>query len=65
MQNMNVDSRKSMNLLHDNIIETLKFINNKTFRHFKMVEDNNLMLKSMKTELKEDFNDYANKVRFY
>lgn len=33
-------------------------------RHFKLVEDNNIMLKSMKTELKEDFNDYVNKVKY-
>lgn len=64
MKDMNVDSRKSMNLLHDNIIETLKYMNNKTFRHFKILEDNNVILKSMKTELKEDFNDYANKVKY-
>ncbi|KAJ8916252.1 hypothetical protein NQ315_016392 [Exocentrus adspersus] len=62
MQAMNVDSRKSMNVLHDNIIETLQYMNNKTSRHFRAVEDNNAMLKTMKTELKEDFNDYANKV---
>lgn len=64
MKDMNVDSRKSMNLLHDNVIETLKYMNNKTFRHFKILEDNNVILKSMKTELKEDFNDYANKVKY-
>ncbi|XP_018568018.1 uncharacterized protein LOC108908462 [Anoplophora glabripennis] len=62
LQDKNVDTRKAMNALHDNIIENLKFMNNKTLRHFKLVEDNNFMLKSMKTELKEDFNDYANKV---
>nr|XP_023016162.1 uncharacterized protein LOC111505568 [Leptinotarsa decemlineata] len=51
-----------MNKLHDNIISNLQYIDNKTSEHFKISDDSNVMLKKMKAELKEDFNNYANKV---
>ncbi|CAG9814213.1 unnamed protein product [Phaedon cochleariae] len=58
----NIENRKSMNKLHDNIIGNLQYIDNKTSEHIKISDNTNGMLKQMQVELKEDFNSYANKV---
>ncbi|KAJ8976650.1 hypothetical protein NQ317_009114 [Molorchus minor] len=61
-KDMYIENRKALNRLHDNIVENLQYMDNRTSRHIKTNEENNLMLKTMRNELKEDFNDYANKV---
>lgn len=58
----NVENRKSMNKLHDNIIGNLQYLDNKTSQHIKISEDTNTLLKQIRVDLKEDFNNYANKV---
>nr|CAI5839141.1 unnamed protein product [Callosobruchus analis] len=57
------DEKKHMNKLHDNIISSLLYLDNKTTEHFLISEANHQLLQPLKKELKEDFNDYANKVR--
>lgn len=52
-----------MNKLHDNIVGNLQYMDNKTSTHMKISQESTDILKQMKTELKEDFNNYANKVR--
>ncbi|VEN60588.1 unnamed protein product [Callosobruchus maculatus] len=56
------DEKKHMNKLHDNIISSLLYLDNKTTEHFMVSEANNHLLVPLKKELKEDFNNYANKV---
>ncbi|XP_056645609.1 putative leucine-rich repeat-containing protein DDB_G0290503 [Diorhabda sublineata] len=58
----NIENRKSMNKLHDNIIGNLQYVDNKTSQHVKISEDTNTLLKQIRVDLKEDFNNYANKV---
>ncbi|KAJ8958799.1 hypothetical protein NQ318_019557 [Aromia moschata] len=62
LHEMFVENRKAINRLHDNIIDNLQYMDNRTVLHRKTVQENNVMLKTMRMELKEDFNDYANKV---
>nr|CAH7769267.1 unnamed protein product [Callosobruchus chinensis] len=52
-----------MNKLHDNIISSLVYLDNKTSEHFMISEENNHLLQPLKKELKEDFNNYANKTQ--
>lgn len=52
-----------MNRLHDNIVGNLQYMDNKTSQGIKLSEETNDMIKKMKSELKEDFNNYANKVK--
>ncbi|CAH2005423.1 unnamed protein product [Acanthoscelides obtectus] len=56
------DEKKHMNRLHDNIINSLVYLDNKTTEHFLISDANNQVLSQLKKELKEDFNSYANKV---
>ncbi|KAG5900144.1 hypothetical protein JTB14_012817 [Gonioctena quinquepunctata] len=43
-----VEARKSMNLLHDNLIGNLQYIDNKTTEHIKISDDNNISFQSHK-----------------
>uniref|UniRef100_A0A6P7H0I0 Uncharacterized protein LOC114349339 n=1 Tax=Diabrotica virgifera virgifera TaxID=50390 RepID=A0A6P7H0I0_DIAVI len=58
----NMENRKSVNKLHDNIVGNLQYLDNRTSQQMKISDDTNTFLKQMKIELKEDFNSYANKV---
>lgn len=58
-----LDAKRSMNKLHDNLVGNLQYMDNKTTQTIKLTGESNDLLKQMKSELKEDFNNYANKVK--
>ncbi|CAG9863375.1 unnamed protein product [Phyllotreta striolata] len=58
----NSDARKFANKLHDNIVNSLQYIDNRTAKHMQISDETNVVLKQMKIDLKDDFNSYANKV---
>lgn len=58
-----MDTKRSMNKFHDNIVGNLQYMDNKTTQTVKLTGESNDLLKQMRNELKEDFNNYANKVR--
>lgn len=63
IKRFNNDNKKAMNKLHDNIVGNLQYMDNKTTQHLKISQESTDLMKKMKSELKEDFNNYANKVR--